>query len=77
MTSGRAGQEVDDLCRQCKTVRHHTGVATDADGEIVRVVCGFCRSEHNFRSGGGVRSAPSPGTAAPSAAPAAHLANDR
>ena len=77
MTSGRAGQEVDDLCRQCKTVRHHTVVATDADGEIVRVVCGFCRSEHNFRSGGGVRSAPSPGTVAPSPAPDARLANDR
>ena len=30
-------------------------MATDADGEIVRVVCDFCRSEHNYRSGGGVR----------------------
>ncbi len=58
MTAGRAGQQVDDLCRQCKTVRHHTVMATDADGEIVRVVCDFCRSEHNFRSGGGVRSVP-------------------
>jgi hypothetical protein len=58
VTAGRAGQQVDDLCRQCKVVRHHTVVATDADGEIVRVVCDFCRSEHNFRSGGGVRHAP-------------------
>ena len=58
MTAGRAGQQVDDLCRACKVVRHHTVVATDADGEIVRVVCDFCRSEHNFRSGGGVRTAP-------------------
>ena len=58
MTAGRAGQQVDDLCRQCKVVRHHTVMATDAEGEIVRVVCDFCRSEHNFRSGGGVRSAP-------------------
>ena len=58
MTSGRAGQQVDDLCRQCKTVRHHTVMATDADGEIIRVVCDFCRSEHNFRSGGGVRTVP-------------------
>ena len=56
MTAGRAGQQVDDLCRQCKVVRHHTIVATDAEGGIVRVVCDFCRSEHNFRSGGGVRS---------------------
>jgi hypothetical protein len=58
LTAGRAGQQVDDLCRACKVVRHHTVVATDADGEIVRVVCDFCRSEHNFRSGGGVRTAP-------------------
>jgi hypothetical protein len=58
VTAGRAGQQVDDLCRQCKTVRHHTVVATDAEGDIVRVVCDFCRSEHNFRSGGGVRIAP-------------------
>jgi hypothetical protein len=35
-------------------------MATDADGEVVRVVCDFCRSEHNYRSGGGVRTAPSP-----------------
>jgi hypothetical protein len=68
VTSGRAGQEVDDLCRQCKVVRHHTVVATDGDGEIVRVVCGFCRSEHNFRSGGGVRTAPPPATAGPATA---------
>ena len=64
MTAGRAGQQVDDLCRQCKAVRHHTVVATDADGEIVRVVCDFCRSEHNFRSGGGVRHAPPAAAAA-------------
>jgi hypothetical protein len=58
VTAGRAGTQVDDLCRQCKTVRHHTVMATDVDGEIVRVVCDFCRSEHNFRSGGGVRTVP-------------------
>ena len=60
MTAGRAGQQVDDLCRACKAVRHHTVMATDAEGEILRVVCGFCGSEHNFRSGGGVRHAPEP-----------------
>jgi hypothetical protein len=64
VTAGRAGQQVDDLCRQCKTVRHHTVMATDPDGAIVRVVCDFCRSEHNFRSGGGVRTVPPPPAAA-------------
>jgi hypothetical protein len=58
LTSGRAGQQVDDLCRQCKAVRRHTVVANDAEGEIARVMCDFCRSEHNFRGGGGVRTAP-------------------
>ena len=66
MTASRAGQQVDDLCRACKAVRHHTVMATDADGEIVRVVCDFCRSEHNYRGGGGVRTAPPrPAPAAP------------
>jgi hypothetical protein len=55
VTAGRAGQQVDDLCRQCKAVRRHTVIADDADGEIARVMCDFCRSEHNFRGGGGVR----------------------
>lgn len=52
MTGGRAGQRVDDLCRACKTTRDHTIVAVGADGEILRVVCDFCRSEHNYRHGG-------------------------
>jgi hypothetical protein len=72
VTSGRAGQQVDDLCRQCRAVRHHTVMATDADGEIVRVVCDFCRSEHNFRSGGGVRTVPAahPSDTGPERSPA-------
>ena len=69
MTAGRAGQQVDDLCRACKTVRHHTVMATDAEGTIVRVVCDFCRSEHNYRGGGGVRTAPSPPGPAAAAMP--------
>jgi hypothetical protein len=52
VTGGRAGQRVDDLCRACKTTRDHTIVAVGADGEILRVVCDFCRSEHNYRHGG-------------------------
>lgn len=50
MTS-RAGQRVDDLCRACKTTRDHTVMAVDPDGAILRVVCDFCRSEHNYRGG--------------------------
>jgi hypothetical protein len=46
-----AGMPVDDLCRACKEVRRHTVIAADANGEILRVVCDFCGSQHNFRGG--------------------------
>jgi hypothetical protein len=48
----RAGQPIDDLCRACKTVRAHTVIAVDAQGQPERVMCDFCRSEHNYRGGG-------------------------
>ena len=47
----RAGQPIDDLCRACKTTRAHTVIAADAEGRAVRVMCDFCRSEHNYRGG--------------------------
>src|SRR3954447_26301804 len=47
----RAGGSVEDFCRACKTDRLHTVVAVDAEAGAVRVVCGYCHSEHNFRGG--------------------------
>jgi hypothetical protein len=47
----RAGESLEDFCRACKTDRMHTVVAADADGQPIRVVCGFCQSEHNYRGG--------------------------
>lgn len=47
----RAGQSVEDLCRACKTDRMHTVVAVDEAGRPLRVSCGFCHSEHNYRGG--------------------------
>src|SRR6185295_18191919 len=47
----RAGDSIEDLCRACKTDRLHTVIVVDADGHPIRVVCDFCRSEHNFRGG--------------------------
>lgn len=47
----RAGQSVEDICRVCKTDRLHTIVVVDGRGEPLRVVCGYCGSEHNFRGG--------------------------
>jgi hypothetical protein len=47
----RAGDSVEDFCRACKTDRMHTVIAADAGGVPLRVVCGYCDSEHNFRGG--------------------------
>src|SRR5262245_13644562 len=55
MTDGpryRAGGSIEDVCRVCKTVRLHTVMATDGAGRPLRVVCDYCRSEHNYRGGG-------------------------
>jgi hypothetical protein len=48
----RAGEAIPDLCRACKLTREHTVMAVDPDGRVLRVVCGFCGSEHNYRGGG-------------------------
>ena len=48
----RAGESIEDFCRACKTDRMHTVVASDADGRPIRVDCGYCHSEHNYRGGG-------------------------
>ncbi len=47
----RAGDSVEDVCRACKSDRIHTVVAADASGQPIRVVCDYCRSEHNYRGG--------------------------
>ena len=46
-----AGQRVEDLCRACKEPREHTVIAADSEGRILRVICGYCGSQHNFRGG--------------------------
>jgi hypothetical protein len=51
--SFRAGDSVSDLCRVCKTVRGHTVVAADPGGAILRVICDYCGSQHNYRGGDG------------------------
>jgi len=47
----RAGESLEDYCRACKTDRMHTVIVSDAHGQPIRVVCGFCASEHNYRGG--------------------------
>jgi len=62
----RAGDTVEDVCRACKSDRLHTVVAADADGRPIRVVCDYCRSEHNYRGGPADRVVPA---ASPARAP--------
>ena len=73
----RTAQTLEDFCRACKTDRMHTVIAVDAAGRPLRVSCGYCGSEHNYRGGpridvdGGPAPesrTPSPATAAPSPA---------
>jgi hypothetical protein len=72
----RAGESIEDFCRACKTDRMHTVVAADGDGRPIRVDCGYCHSEHNYR--GGARLRPSGfGVAGPSQAPADSTPTDR
>jgi hypothetical protein len=47
----RAGESLEDFCRACKTDRMHTIVVTDQGGRPLRVSCGYCHSEHNYRGG--------------------------
>jgi hypothetical protein len=47
----RAGSAIEDYCRACKTDRMHTVIAADMAGQPLRVVCGYCRSEHAYRGG--------------------------
>jgi hypothetical protein len=48
----RAGESIEDACRVCKTDRLHTVIAVDEHGTPLRVSCGYCGSDHNFRGGG-------------------------
>ena len=77
----RAGDSIEDICRACKIDRMHTIVVTDTEGRPLRVVCGYCSSEHNYRGGptsarqdrepGYVGQARTPGPASGGARPAA------
>jgi hypothetical protein len=54
----RAGESLEDFCRACKTDRMHTVIAADEHGQPIRVACGYCHSEHNYRGGPRVGLAP-------------------
>jgi hypothetical protein len=47
----RAGASVEDYCRACGTDRLHTIIVVDDAGLPLRVTCGYCESQHNYRGG--------------------------
>ena len=61
----RAGESVEDFCRACKTDRLHTIVAVDVRGTPLRVVCGYCDSEHHYRGGPRIDTSSAPRGPAP------------
>ncbi len=61
----RAGESIEDFCRVCKTDRLHTIVAVDVRGTPLRVVCGYCDSEHHYRGGPRIDTTSAPREAAP------------
>ncbi|MGH9308108.1 MAG: hypothetical protein ACRD1U_01955 [Vicinamibacterales bacterium] len=73
----RAGDSVEDFCRACKTDRMHTVIAADAGGQPIRVVCGYCDSEHNFRGGPRIGAEPAPRRPAGSGGEARSVRTDR
>jgi hypothetical protein len=47
----RAGESLEDYCAACHTDRMHTVIVVDDDGRPIRVACGYCHSQHNYRGG--------------------------
>lgn len=56
----RAGESLEDFCRACKTDRLHTVIAVEGAGRPLRVECGYCRSDHQYRGGPRLSRAGSP-----------------
>src|SRR5438552_13131468 len=71
----RAGESLEDFCRVCKTDRLHTVIAADDEGRPIRVACGYCHSEHNYR--GGPRISPAHRSAEAAPMPAARASPGR
>jgi hypothetical protein len=61
----RAGESIDDYCRACKTDRSHTVIVVDGAGYPLRVQCGYCDSQHNYRGGPRIDPVPRPAALRP------------
>ena len=45
----RLGDEIDDYCPRCKLLLNHA-VASLVEGNVVKVVCQTCHSEHPYKN---------------------------
>ena len=45
----RLGDEIDDYCPRCKLLLNHA-VASMVEGNVVKVVCQTCHSEHPYKN---------------------------
>ena len=45
----RLGDEIDDYCPRCKLLLNHA-VASMVDGNVVKVVCQTCHTEHPYKN---------------------------
>src|SRR5688572_19667648 len=73
----RAGEAVEDICRACKMDRMHTVIVVDGDGRPIRVSCGYCDSEHNYRGGPALASRAATASAVPPKRPAGSAKADK
>src|SRR5579863_9513849 len=53
----RLGDLIDDYCLRCKLLLNHA-VASMMDGQVVKVICQTCFTEHAFRHGEGGKKKP-------------------
>lgn len=53
----RLGDLIDDYCLRCKLLLNHA-VASMMDGQVVKVICQTCFTEHAYRRGEGGKKKP-------------------
>ncbi len=56
----RLGDLIDDYCPRCRLLLNHA-IASMVEGNVVKVICQTCFSEHPYRRGeGGKKKLPNP-----------------
>lgn len=56
----RLGDLIDDYCPRCRLLLNHA-IASMIEGEVAKVICQTCFTEHPYRHGeGGKKKAPDP-----------------